>query len=232
MQGLVYAKRKVNIPVVLSQNEVRCILSQLSGTKWLLVSLLYGSGLRIMECVRLRVKDFDFNYKGITVRNGKGGVDRVVTFPDPLIDLIKNHLKVTQDQFKRDIEAGSNSVYIPEALDRKYPNIKKEWAWQYAFPAEKLSIDPRSKIKRRHHFSENTLQKTVKIAVRQCQIHKKASCHTFRHSFATHLLERGCDIRTVQEQLGHKDIRTTQIYTHVLNRGANGVKSPLNDILM
>ncbi len=184
MQGLVYAKRKVNIPVVLSQNEVRCILSCLSGVKWLLVSLLYGSGLRIMECVRLRVKDFDFNYKTIFIQNGKGFKDRAVTLPDPLINPIQNHLKITQDQFYRDLESGFGSVYIPQALERKYPNIKNEWGWQYAFPSEKLSIDPRSNVKRRHHFSENTLQKVVKTSIKKCNIYKKASCHSFCHSFS------------------------------------------------
>jgi integron integrase len=230
MEGLVYAKRKINVPTVLSKTEVRAILSQLTGIQWLLVSLLYGSGLRVMECVRLRVKDFDFNYQTIIVRNGKGNKDRVVTLPEPIVSPLKNHLNVVKDQFQRDLDAGYGKVYLPNALAEKYPKMNIEWAWQYAFPSPTLSIDPRSQITRRHHYSENTLQKVVKTAVRKCKIHKKASCHTFRHSFATHLLERGCDIRTVQEQLGHKDIRTTQIYTHVLKRGANSVKSPLNDL--
>jgi len=230
MDGLVYAKRKFNIPTVFSKNEIRCLLSQLSGVHWLLVSLLYGSGLRVMECVRLRVKDFDLDYQTIIVRNGKGQKDRVVTLPEPIIKPLKNHLRVVYDQFQRDLEAGYGKVYLPNALAVKYPNMNSEWAWQYIFPSPKLSIDPRSQVTRRHHYSDNTLQKVVKTAIRKCKIHKKASCHTFRHSFATHLLERGCDIRTVQEQLGHKDIRTTQIYTHVLKRGANSVKSPLTDL--
>jgi len=230
MDGLIYAKRKVNIPTVLTKNEIRSILSQLTGIQWLLISLLYGSGLRVMECVRLRVKDFDFTYKTIMIRNGKGNKDRVVTLPEPLIQPIKNHLIIISEQFQRDLDAGYGRVYLPNALAEKYPNMNTEWAWQYAFPSPKLSVDPRSQIIRRHHYSEKTLQKVVKSAIRKCQIHKMASCHTFRHSFATHLLERGCDIRTVQEQLGHKDVRTTQIYTHVLKRGANSVKSPLNDL--
>jgi integron integrase len=230
MDGLVYAKRKINIPTVLSKNEIRCILSHLSGIHWLLISLLYGSGLRVMESVRLRVKDFDFDYQTIIVRDGKGHKDRVVTLPAPIVEPLKNHLKVVYDQFQRDLDAGYGKVYLPNALADKYPNMNTEWAWQYIFPSPKLSLDPRSQIMRRHHYSDNTLQKVVKTVVRKCQIHKKASCHTFRHSFATHLLERGCDIRTVQEQLGHKDIRTTQIYTHVLKRGANSVKSPLSDL--
>jgi integron integrase len=232
LDGLIYAKRKINIPTVLSQQEVKSILSQLTGVQWLLVSLMYGSGLRVMESVRLRVKDFDFNYKTIIVRNGKGDVDRAVTFPDPLILPIKNHLKTAYDQYKRDLDAGYGGVYIPHALSLKYPNIETEWAWQFTFASLILSADPYTGTIRRHHYSESTLQKVVKTTVRKCKIYKKASCHTMRHSFATHLLERGCDIRTVQEQLGHKDVRTTQIYTHVLKQGANAVKSPLNDILL
>lgn len=232
LDGLIYAKRKINIPTVLSQQEVKAILSQLAGTQWLLVSLMYGSGLRVMESVRLRVKDFDFHYKTIIVRNGKGFKDRVVTFPEPLIKPINNHLKIAYEQYQRDLDAGHGGVYIPHALALKYPNIETEWAWQFAFASLKLSADPYTGAIRRHHYSESTLQKAVKITVRKCKIPKKASCHTMRHSFATHLLERGCDIRTVQEQLGHKDVRTTQIYTHVLKQGANAVKSPLNDIFI
>ena len=230
MQGLVYAKQKINIPVVLSKNEIRQILSHLTGIQWLLVSLLYGSGLRVMECLRLRVKDFDYTYKTITIRDGKGNKDRVVTFPEPIIKPLKNHLRIVNDQHKRDLESGYGQVYLPDALSRKYPNMNKEWAWQYAFPSLKMSKDPRTQIIRRYHYNESTIQKAVKAVINKCQIHKKVGCHTFRHAFATHLLERGCDIRTVQEQLGHKDIRTTQIYTHVLKRGANSVKSPLSDL--
>jgi integrase len=164
------------------QNEVRCILSQLTGIQWLLVSLLYGSGLRVMESVRLRVKDFDFDYHAIVIRNGKGNKDRVVTLPEPIVSPLKNHLNVVKDQFQRDLDAGYGKVYLPNVLAEKYPNMNIEWAWQYAFPSPTLSIDPRSQITRRHHYSENTLQKVVKTAVRKCKIHKKASCHTFRHN--------------------------------------------------
>ena len=232
IEGLIYAKQKINIPVILSRNEVRLVLSHFTGIQWLLVSLLYGSGLRVMECLRLRVKDFDFIYKSIVVRDGKGKKDRVVTFPDPIITPLKNHLRVVSDQHKRDLDSGLGQVYLPDALDRKYPNMNKEWAWQYVFPSLRVSTDPRSQIRRRHHYHESTIQKAVRVVVNKCQIHKKVGCHTFRHSFATHLLENGYDIRTVQEQLGHKDIRTTQIYTHVLKQGANAVKSPLNDIFI
>jgi len=230
MDRLIYAKRKINIPTVLTKTEIRSILSQLSGIQWLLASLLYGSGLRVMECVRLRVKDFDFNDHTITIRNGKGNKDRVVTLPEPLETPISNHLKVVFDQFQRDLDAGHGKVLLPNALAEKYPLMNTEWAWQYAFPSAKLSIAPHNQIIHRHHYSEKTLQKVVKSAIRKCKIHKMASCHTFRHSFATHLLEHGCDIRTVQEQLGHKNVRTTQIYTHVLKNGANNVKYPLTDL--
>ena len=231
INGAVRAKKPQKLPVVLTQNEVRQLLKYLDGIYWLAACLMYGSGLRLMECVRLRVKDLDYMHKALIVRNGKGAKDRVVTLPDELIQLLQRHLESVKNTHDKDINDGFGAVYLPFALERKYPSAPREWGWQYVFPAPKRSIDPRTGIERRHHFGEQSLQRAVKKAVRQAQIHKPASCHSLRHSFATHLLERGMDIRTVQEQLGHKDIRTTQIYTHVINRGGNAVISPLGSVL-
>jgi integron integrase len=192
-----------------------------------MTSLLYGSGLRLMECLRLRVKDLDFHYNQITIRDGKGEKDRVTMLPAPLKPVLERHLKKVKLLHEEDLSEGFGEVFLPYALGRKYPNASKEWAWQYVFPAAKRSIDPRSGKQRRHHISESVLQRVVKGAVRRASIAKPASCHTLRHSFATHLLEDGYDIRTVQELLGHKDVGTTMIYTHVLNRGGKGVRSPL-----
>jgi len=194
---------------------------------WLMASLLYGSGLRLMECVRLRVKDIDFHYNQITVRDGKGAKDRVAILPQPLKAPLQRHLARVKALHESDMKEGFGQVYLPFALERKYPNASREWAWQYVFPAAKRSVDPRSGVVRRHHLDEQILQKAVKAAIRTAGIAKPGSCHTLRHSFATHLLEEGYDIRTIQELLGHKDIRTTMIYTHVLNRGGKGVRSPL-----
>jgi len=193
--------------------------------------LMYGSGLRLMESVRLRVMHLDFDHRAIYIINGKSAKDCIVTFPDDLITPLKQHLEQVKSVHDKDLANGFGSVYLPHALNRKYPNAPKEWGWQYLFPARARSIDPRSNTERRHHIDEQTLQRAVKNAVRKSSIHKPASCHTLRHSFATHLLERGADIRTVQEQLGHKDIRTTQIYTHVIQRGGNAVISPLGGVL-
>ncbi|HFD91768.1 MAG TPA: integron integrase, partial [Gammaproteobacteria bacterium] len=193
--------------------------------------LLYGSGLRLMECVRLRVMHLDFNHRAILVIDGKGSKDRVVTLPDELIVPLRRHLGSVKNAFEKDLAEGFGAVYLPHALERKYPNAPREWHWQYVFPAAQRSIDPRSGVERRHHLDEQSLQRAIKHAVRKAGIQKPASCHTLRHSFATHLLERGMDIRTVQEQLGHKNIRTTQIYTHVLKRGGNAVVSPLGSVL-
>ena len=181
-----------------------------------------------MDCLRLRVKDIDFDYKQITVRNGKGNKDRVTILPETVINPLKKHLLDVKELHNNDLKQGYGSVYIPPALSRKYPHADKDLGWQYVFPAKNRSIDPRTDIVRRHHFSEASLHKTVKQAIKDAGIIKPGSCHTFRHSFATHLLENGYDIRTVQELLGHSDVSTTMIYTHVLNKGAQGVKSPLD----
>lgn len=231
LQGVVRAKKPRRLPVVLSRNEVTQVLRHLQGLHWLAACLLYGSGLRLMECVRLRVKDLDFEHRAVIVREGKGGKDRIVTLPDELIVPLQRHLGNVRNSHDKDLAEGYGAVWLPHALARKYPNAPKQWGWQYVFPATRRSMDPRSNVVRRHHIDESSLQKAVKLAIRKAGIEKPASCHTLRHSFATHLLERGMDIRTVQEQLGHKDIRTTQLYTHLLKRGGNAVRSPLSDVL-
>jgi integron integrase len=227
IDGIERAKRPKRLPAVLSEDEVRAVLSQLSGTPHIMASLLYGSGLRLIECVRLRVKDLDFHYRQVFVRDGKGEKDRVTVLPDPMIEPLKRHLARVKLLHEGDVSDGFGEVYLPYALDKKYPNAAREWGWQYVFPAAKRSIDPRTGKAGRHHVSERVLQRAVNEAVRRAKVAKPASCHTFRHSFATHMLEAGYDIRTVQELLGHKDVRTTMIYTHVLNRG-RGVRSPLD----
>ncbi len=223
---VVRARRSKRLPVVLTRKEVQAVLSNLVGTNWLMTSLLYGSGLRLMECVRLRVKDIDFSYNQILVRDGKGKKDRVTMLPQNLKTPLLQQLDKTKALQEQDLSEGFGRVYLPYALARKYPNADKEWAWQFVFPSSKRSQDPRSQTIRRHHRYPLTLQRAVKQAIRSAGISKPASCHTFRHCFATHLLEKGYDIRTVQELLGHKDVKTTMIYTHVLNRGAGGVQSP------
>jgi integron integrase len=229
--GIVRAKQPQRLPVVLTPAEVGRILRALKGIYWLIACLQYGSGLRLLESVRLRVKDLDFEHRAILVRDGKGAKDRVVTLPDELIVPLKRHLANRKTAFERDAAQGIETVFLPYALARKYPNAESEWAWQYVFAAETASLDPRSGKRRRHHVDESGVQKAVRAALRHSGIHKPASCHSLRHSFATHLLERGADIRTVQEQLGHSDVRTTQIYTHVLKRGGMAVKSPLRAVL-
>lgn len=229
--GIVRAKRPQRLPVVLTPDEVGRILRALKGIYWLIGCLQYGSGLRLLESLRLRVKDLDFEHRAILVRDGKGGKDRVVTLPDELVMPLKRHLANRRTLFERDCADGVGTVFLPYALARKYPNAPSQWAWQYVFVAETISRDPRSGERRRHHVDESSVQKAIRTAVREAQILKPASCHTLRHSFATHLLERGADIRTVQEQLGHSDVRTTQIYTHVLKRGGLAVKSPLGAVL-
>jgi integron integrase len=222
------AKRPGRIPVVWTREEVSQVLAQLVGTPRLMASLLYGAGLRLMECVRLRVKDLDFAYQQITVREGKGAQDRVTILPQSLQAGLHRHLAQVKLVHEADVLEGYGAVYLPYAFEHKDPSAAPSWEWQYVFPASKRSLDPRSGLERRHHLSETVLQKAVKEALRRAEIPKRGSCHTLRHSFATHLLEDGYDIRTVQELLGHKDVSTTMIYTHVLQRGGRGVRSPLD----
>jgi integron integrase len=220
------AKRPRRLPVVLTRQEVELLLSTLSGIHQLKAGLLYGSGLRLMECLRLRVQDVDFGYRQIVVRNAKGGKDRIVPLPQRFSDPLNLHLEQRKTLHQDDLEKGFGEVYLPDALSRKYPNAAREWAWQYVFHSSKLSVDPRSGETRRHHAHESGLQKAVKKAARQVGIPKRVSCHCLRHSFATHLLEAGYDIRMVQELLGHADVSTTMIYTHVLNTPGVSVRSP------
>lgn len=222
------AKPSRHLPVVFTREEVQAVLTQLSGTNLLLASLLYGAGLRLMEALRLRVKDVDFNQNQILVRDGKGRVDRITMLPTSVKDSLAVHLTRVKLLHQADLKAGYGRVYLPDALERKYVNANTEWGWQYCFPSVRRSQDPRTDLERRHHSSPEVLQRAVKAAIKVAEIFKNGSCHTFRHSFATHLLEDGYDIRTVQELLGHKDVRTTMIYTHVLNRGGRGVRSPLD----
>lgn len=222
------AKAPKRLPVVLTREEIQAVLSRLEGTHWLIASLLYGAGLRIMEGVRLRVKDVEFSRREILVRDGKGFKDRVTMLPAAVVAPLKAHLERVELLHQQDLAAGYGEVYLPYALDRKYPNAGRDWAWQYVFPSANLSEDPREGKMRRHHLQDQAVQRAVKQAVRSAGISKPATPHTFRHSFATHLLEGGYDIRTVQELLGHSDVSTTMIYTHVLNKGGKGVVSPLD----
>jgi integron integrase len=220
--------RPAKLPVVFTPTEARSVLAHLKGDYRLMGELLYGAGLRVMECVRLRVKDIDFGYGHLTVRVGKGLRDRITILPERLRHPLRHHLDRLQDVHQDDVRSSGGRVYLPFALERKYRNANRSWAWQYVFPAAKVSIDPRSGETRRHHISEKNLQKAVKAAIQRAKIHKPASCHTLRHSFATHLLQHGYDIRTVQELLGHKDASTTMIYTHVLNRPGMAIRSLLD----
>ena len=222
------ARKPAKLPVVLSRAEVKRVFAHLHGTPKLMAGLLYGSGLRLMECVRLRVKDIDFELAQITVRDAKGGKDRITMLPLNLAEPLQRHLRRIKAQHEQDLEDGFGRVNLPFAIGRKFPNAAREWAWQYFFPSSRLSIDPRSGKRQRHHVAEGILQSAIKKAVDASRIVKRANCHSLRHSFATHLLTRGYDIRTVQELLGHKDVSTTMIYTHVLRHGARGVKSPLD----
>ena len=226
----VRASKKINIPVVLVREEVRGVLDIMEGTPQLIVKILYGCGLRVTEAVRLRVQDIDYERKQLSVRSGKGAKDRFTTFPDSIIPLLENHLAKVKMVHQSDLEKGYGSVYLPYALARKYPHADKEFNWQYVFPSRKLSLDPRSGVSRRHHIDPSVVNKAIKAAAARLNIRKKISAHTFRHSFATHLLERGTDIRTIQALLGHKDVSTTMIYTHVVQRGGHGVASPLDDL--
>ena len=227
LQDVERARRPKKLPVVLTRQEARSLLDAVVQPTYALMGwLLYGSGLRLMECVRLRVKDVDFAYRQLTVRDGKGMKDRVTLLPDRLHAPLRLHLAKVKALHEEDLSQGGGSVYLPFALERKYPHAPREWHWQYVFPAARLSVDPRSGIARRHHAQEKGLQNAIKQAVRSTGLAKPASCHSLRHSFATHLLESGYDIRTIQELLGHKDVETTMIYTHVLNRPGSNVKSP------
>jgi len=228
VQDVVRAKRPIRLPVVLSKDEVDAILRELRGAPWLMASLMYGSGLRLMECCRLRVKDIDLARGEIIVRDGKGAKDRVTLLPLKLRQPLTSHLEDAFRLHQQDLQHGRGRAPLPGALVRKYPHAPKEWGWQWVFPATRFYCEKGTRMMYRHHLHESVVQRSVKEAVRAARIHKPASCHTLRHSFATHLLEAGYDIRTIQELLGHSDVTTTMIYTHVLNRGGRGVKSPLD----
>ena len=231
LENFVRAQRPRRLPVVLTRDQVRSLIAVIPGTHQLMARLMYGTGMRLMECVRLRVKDVDFDYHQIVVRNGKGGKDRVVPLPEVLNDALAKHLVAVRAVHNNDCARGFGEVYLTQALHRKFPGAGRDWRWQWVFPSGRLSVDPRSDHTRRHHLHENALQRAIKLAAQSAGIDKKVSTHTLRHSFATHLLEAGYDIRTVQELLGHSDVSTTMIYTHVLNRGGRAVKSPLDTLI-
>ena len=224
------ACEKKNIPVVMTREETAKVISLMEGTPQPAAKLMYGSGLRISEAIRLRVQEIDYKMKTITVRSGKGAKDRITTFPESISPFLQNHLSKVKMIHESDLAKGFGEVYMPYALGRKYPNASREWGWQYVFPAGSLSVDPRSGITRRHHIDPNLINKAIKSAVRRAEMNKRISAHTFRHSFATHLLQKGTDIRTIQALLGHNGVSTTMIYTHVLQQGGHGVISSPDDL--
>lgn len=228
---LIRAQKPQRLPTVLTKSEVLSVIDKMSGVTQLMARLLYGTGLRVSECVQLRVKDIDFAQRQILIRAAKGMKDRVTVLPETLIKPLHDHLATVKRQHENDLKAGFGSARLPFALDRKYPSANREWGWQFVFPSARLSVDSGDGVTRRFYMHESTLQRAVREATRLAGIHKPVGPHTFRHSFATHLLQNGYDIRTVQELLGHKDVKTTMIYTHVLNRGGLAVRSPLDQPL-
>jgi integron integrase len=228
LNNIVKARKPRRLPLVLTREETRVLLAQLSGVHWLVGVLLYGSGLRLMECLRLRIQDIDFERGQIMVRGGKGGKDRVTVLPALVVAPLRVHLDSVRERHSHALQSGFGGVELPAAIEHKNPGAALEWSWQYVFPALDASRDPRTGTRRRHHIVESSMQRQMRAAVRRSGICKPATCHTLRHCFATHMLERGYDIRTVQELLGHADVSTTQLYTHVLRKGANGVSSPVD----
>ena len=226
--GHMRAKKTIRPPVVLTKHEIQRVFSEMQGDHLLMARLLYGCGLRLMECIRLRIQDIDFGQGLVYIRDAKGGKDRVVVFPQSVRDDMQLQVDLVKKIHEEDLSLGFGYVYLPESLSRKYPNAAQEYRWQYVFPAKKRSIDPRSDLERRHHVLESGLQKAVKKAVDGACISKRATCHTFRHSFATHLLENGVNIRMVQEMMGHSDVKTTEIYTHVMEKDISSISSPLD----